>query len=476
MLSKIIQSLIPSTSEPVASAQPSVAADFASLQTGKLAQFRSDQNGERIVRERQILSLGIADDKTSKKTLASLEKAIAEGLLPQGSKTENRGITLNRLLGDESDKKVFLKTQIGETGPSFYVRLRNGVGKALDASTPIDLISGVCLFGGASISMQRLDGTGTVNLVDPESKLDSPLGNITVSSKLTAYEIESVTRLCACLQAVSKRGESTDVKEVSNTAPKNQIRSISIQIPEQEYFCYLIPALYDGNISRSDFQAYVAAVRTRSMIMEKYVGKELGAAASLAKFGRPLAALDDILANPPATAAEFKAAIETRLKSLPLLGALAAERELIAPKRDSESVNQTQALTKLLPVLSYLSFYLGQDLGKLGEKRRVLAIENASEERILVGIDTLSKKAKGFADCLQSQFSALYVAEQVVPITGEASVTTRIIPPIAAFRGVPIVTPSTPLQETLSTGPILYRLPQLMTSALRAEIKALYKK
>ena len=168
--------------------------------------------------------------------------------------------------------------------------------------------------------------------------------------------------------------------------------------------------------------------------------------------------------------------IGSRIEQQPILRELFKRRELIAPRRGGSEETDLAQRCRLLCVMSYLSGYLGTTPAQQAEARRVFAVENPSEEQILVSLETVLKKDKAFASRTGAQFDACYVAEQVIAVEETAMIPTRVIPSYGMFRGGgAIAMPPHILSESLPQGPVLYRTPNLMDASLRAELRKLYQ-
>lgn len=176
-------------------------------------------------------------------------------------------------------------------------------GYQLVPNQPVQLITGMCLFGATGLQGRTTTGE-MVSLTDPISLGDDQkppfqLVDIVELPMLHPSEVDTTLRIVKAMSSL------LEAQEVSGQTGQLQL---NFHLPAAEYHLYMLDLLNKGAISEEQFQHLCDRITRRSQDLAKIVGKRLPA---LTTIGSPLdGVVEAIRANPQISLDELIAMAE----------------------------------------------------------------------------------------------------------------------------------------------------------------------
>ena len=378
-----------------------------------IAGFFSESVGELI---------NISDTVTFRYGIARVRRGGVETFTSHARKMANRIVHLTEMLGipiqftsqaiyyeglheDVPDNaghitpEAFIETTIG--GRTFFLMAKNPVdGRSIDAvvqgeKPEISLITGPCLFG-ADAAVVRSNSGERFSLVNPEDTITEPITQLEITPEFSLYEIEALSRYTHIL------------KSLIETTP--HIKRIAFNVPEVEYYSYVLDAYQAGFLSQEQVLSWFAAVDMRHarLVQEMYarIAPSLHAVNNDAEVIdlKPLESIKEYFVTTIRNNEVPELSIACQMLCEP--SSLWRDMLSVAPPSSWEDLNH----------LSYVYAELSTAEVRLKTKRRdaAIAVENPDEVRIF----TLARSIVSLLPDRRFNLVGLYPHEQVVMPTG----------------------------------------------------------
>lgn len=341
--------------------------------------LRSNNNKESPLRStRQVLP---ALQESLDKPTGKMKRRVPEVLGPQ----------FDLAIGSESivyDGMRFLPVvdssrseQLNES--SLRVALSKTGEYQLNPNQPLEMISGMCLFGASGLSGVQANGQ-EVSLVDPielRTLSDSPIRSIRAQPQLHISEVESILRTSNMMQLL--------VDTQQGKAPMN----CTFHMPVPEYKLYMLELFQRGVLNREQTLELFKRIELRAAALKNIVRNRVPRKISIG-FGSPLEYVEPYL---------------NRLPSFDVLNELVQQNPLLAALMQQ---NQTSSVSELA-TLSYQAGYLQVSEFARQNNAGCLAVEIAEERKIF---EYAEKTGKQLGQPLN--MAALYILSNTITQTG----------------------------------------------------------
>lgn len=287
-------------------------------------------------------------------------------------------------LGPDGASPPFLQIHFDNFPSPIFVRGRSMYGIPLSAhATPeLTILSGPCLFGTHGITLLN-ENQEIEEILNPyRQKSFGRIVEIQIVDALSIYELEFVQRIG---------------KTISHIATHTNTKSISLHVPREEYYLYLLERKMHGEISEPVKDKYLNAINDRNEHLKSLLREVIG---DKIEFIQPLLCIRD----------EIEALLYDQCQSEEK-----CIRILIEKLCDKSSTFKT--LVSLAPPrhlhdisnLSYLSGYVDAAKCTENDQRAALIIQNAPEEATF---STLVERIK-IQNHLPIRIAALFSHERI---------------------------------------------------------------
>ncbi|MFC8919589.1 hypothetical protein ACFT5C_27940 [Streptomyces sp. NPDC057116] len=192
---------------------------------------RSVPGAHGLLRVAAVDASGVSPDKAVNRALRRID-ALGEffGLNTPEAGSDALVLESRR---DQANKAVFAGARFPRSRHRLFVKGTKGMAGSVTDADHIEIITGVCLF---STRLHAIDEHGgNIPLLRPGAeRLTDRLRRITVDSKLSLYEYETVMRL------------SRVIADLVGALPPAVPLTITIDVPRVQYYLYILDAFEDG--------------------------------------------------------------------------------------------------------------------------------------------------------------------------------------------------------------------------------------
>ena len=156
---------------------------------------------------------------------------------------------------------AFVQTQL--QGHSYWLRTRgsDSIGRGSNLAA-VQFVTGACLFSNRALTAVA-DDDSVVDLLHPGREIRRRLVSIDAQPELSFYELESCAR------------QARLICDLAQGWPGLSEFRVTIDVPREQYYCYLLKGLADGLVDRDLMMHWVVLVDARFDQVVAQMGDEL---------------------------------------------------------------------------------------------------------------------------------------------------------------------------------------------------------
>ncbi|GEM_PF-6101611 len=266
----------------------------------------------------------------------------------------------------------------------------------------ITIVSGPCLFSAQTVQAISEHGT-PFSVTTPGVEITEKIERLEVSDALSLYEIESVTRLSEFINGLVRSSDT--------------VRGVHLNIPQAEYYAYLLDAYTDGFVNQEQMALWMLHVDMRQAKIANMMKERIlqGVANDRSISISQTAPLNTIR--------EYMADSVLRNERPSLQDALVMLRQnspLWRSLLDIEEPSSWQEINHLSYVFAELQSGLSSD-ATAGEGVPIgIVVESPTESKIFANAKKIIGKMNG---AYRGNVLAIYPHEMIIPVDGNTGKT-----------------------------------------------------
>jgi hypothetical protein len=305
------------------------------------------------------------------KTLKPIQIAVYNGTLPKETQIGENTIETQINGGGNYTKGIFLG------GQSSFIKIRNV--KETKVSDKATIVTGTCL-GSVNFATAQTETGESIQLSNPENKINSKIESFTFNEKMSIYEIANILEITGLINNITLANPSFD--------------KVVINMPGGSYYLYMMEAFENGFATKDQVFEYFDQVDLKESKLTNSIKNRIQSKIKV-----------DVISylNKP-----IKLKIRAYVNSGTVKENFPKELAGILESSNFKAILPQQKITyKDLINGDYTSVYLDQMKGG----KSVVAVENIAEENLLK--KTLEKATELGLET--DNLTGLYILPKVIP-------------------------------------------------------------